>query len=172
MNAGELSQQEIAELAKIPENIPQIKLDKLARHRTETFADSQKTPAQRVKHRLTTVPAKYSPFPKMRYHPHQAAIVVKNADDEAERAPSEQGWVDHPSQYPPSPVREFGPAEKLAMLDEIANILGVEAGESPVDKLIEFRDRYNQMAAKLAHDASAPAPAAAEPEDKSKKKGK
>lgn len=155
INSGELTPQEQAaimtEVPAPPPNIPQMKLDKLARHRQESFAESQKTAAQKVKHRLTTVAPKGDPsYPKARYHPHKPHIVVRNAQDETQRAPAEQGWVDNPSQFPPSTVRQFSTEEKLAMFDQIAEILEVEEGENPVEILTELRDRMNDFAEEIA----------------------
>lgn len=150
----------------VESEIPEMKLNKLARHRGESFAESQKTPAEKVKHRLTTNPPPADPsYPKVKYHPHKDHIVVKDAKDEAQRAPLNDGWVDSPSEFPPSPVREFANDEKLAMFEEMAHMLGVEEGQSPVDVLAGLIDQHNEFAQKIAA-------AEAKPEDKAKGKQK
>lgn len=35
-------------------------------------------------------------YPKWRYHASHDALIVQNVEDEANRAPDSDGWVDHP----------------------------------------------------------------------------
>lgn len=177
INQGELTAQETAAIstaaAAPPANIPQMKLDKLGRHRLESFADSQKTPAQRVKHKLTTIETKGDPrYPKVKYHPHKSHIVVKSAEDETDRAPAEHGWVDSVDEFPPSAVRQYSNDEKLAMFDHMAQVLGIADGENPVEALMAFRDEFNDLARKYASSTEGVDESLQKLVDAGKKKGK
>jgi len=149
----------------VEKEIPEMKLAKFARHRAESFAESQKQPGEKIEHRLTNNPPHAdSVYPKAKYHPHKAHIVVRNAEDEKKRSPAEDGWVDTPAKLPPSAVRDFSTEEKLAMLDQICQLVGVEPGQSPVEILEGLLAEYTDFAHQLA--------ALNKPEDAAKKKGR
>lgn len=156
----------------IESQIPEMKIDKLARHRRESFADSQKSASERVKHRLTNVEPKGDPrYPKVKYHPHRDHVVVKDAEDEAKRTPAAAGWVDSPADFPPSAVREFANDEKLAMFEEMAQMLGVEPGQSPVDVLADFQKLFNEFAQQVASRSLAEFEREIAPDNGKKKRG-
>lgn len=48
-------------------------------------------------------------YPKWRFHVVHEAVIVQDAVDEDARTPSTEGWVNHPSEFPPPvPVKILG----------------------------------------------------------------
>jgi hypothetical protein len=136
--------------------VPTMKLDKAARHGLD-LKDAATPPAAKIKFKFNQPAHVHQEYPKVRHHPTKGSLVVGSVEEDNQRTPAAEGWVNSPTEFPESPIKEPTVADKLELLETIGALIASEAndGESLTEALYRVIQERNEFAITAAKGTGA-----------------